>query len=38
VELGYTVTNFVIAPEKGLPVRLSFAGQKTIEIEVKIGG
>jgi len=38
VELGYTVTNFVIAPEKGLPVTLSFAGQKTIEIEVKIGG
>ncbi len=36
VELSYNVQNFLIGPNKALPVRLTVAGQMTIEIDVHI--
>lgn len=36
VELGYNVQNFLIGPDKALPVRLTVPGQITIDLEVHI--
>lgn len=36
VELSYVVKNFLIGPEKGLPVNLTIPGQLTIDIKAEI--
>jgi len=38
VELSYNVKNFLIGPDRGLPVNLAIAGQITVEIEAEIPG
>ncbi len=37
VQLSYVASNFLIGPEKGLPVTLAIAGQLRIDIKAEIG-